>query len=434
MSRATFADSTMETLREYIASRNEPAWMTTLRGDALERSAAMEWPTTADEEFRRSDVRSYDFTALAFDVDEDSPAPVETPVGISGTLDFHGTSLRRASLTEGLADKGVVFTSFARAFAGDVPETLLRRLESVLRRGLDSADNRISLTHYAAITHGAVLYVPRFLELEDPFVVTFDDESGDGAMRVPQVVVITDEGARAVVVERIRGVEEGDFLWNESVLADVGNAGQVRYYATQDLNLDSSYFSASFATVGRDARLEMYNSFFGAMFTKARVDVEMAGEGSDAFIGGVYFPTEDQHMDMRTVQRHVAPHAHSDTLYKGAITDEARSVYQGLIHVFHEAVQTDAYLTNNNLVLSDEARSDSIPTLEIHTDDVRCSHGSTTGRLDQGLLNYVRTRGFSLDEARRMLVEGYFEAILSRYPETVLEEIHEIIDSRITGA
>ena len=112
-------------------------------------------------------------------------------------------------------------------------------------------------------------------------------------------------------------------------------------------------------------------------------------------------------MDLRTVQNHVSPKAHSLTLYKGAVQDEAHSVYQGLIRVDHEALSTDAYLTNNNLILSEEARSDSIPTLQINTDEVRCSHGSTTGKLDPRQLYYLYSRGYSPAEAKRILVRGF---------------------------
>jgi Fe-S cluster assembly protein SufD len=106
-------------------------------------------------------------------------------------------------------------------------------------------------------------------------------------------------------------------------------------------------------------------------------------------------------------------------------------VYQGLISVDHDALDTDAYLTNNNLVLSDDARADSIPTLEIHTNEVRCSHGSTTGKLDESQIFYLNTRGYSPEEAQHLLVQGFFEEIVGRYPEIVSDEIHEIVEERI---
>jgi len=431
MSRTAYADSSATTLQSFIDNQTEPVWMTDLRTDALSRAGEMNWPTVQDEEFRRSDVGNYNFDEFAFETEADRVVPEEIPAGLSGSLTFDGGSLKRSSLSGELAQKGVVFTSFQQAFAGEYPEKVLSALEATLRAGMDNADNRISVFHYAAITHGAFLYVPRFIETSEPFVVTFE-ESGDGLLRVPQIVVVTETGARVSVVQRVIGANEGEVLMNEAVDVQVGESGEVKFFGMQNLNFDSSCFSVAHASVGNDARFEHYNGLFGGMFAKYRVDADLNGRGSDAFLGGVYFPTQDQHVDMRTVQRHISPGAHSDALYKGAVSDEARSVYQGLIHVFHDAVGSDAYLTNNNLILSQEGRADSLPTLEIQTDDVRCSHGSTTGKLDPAQLYYLGTRGYSPEEARRMLVSGYFEAILSRYPETISEEVHRILDERIT--
>ncbi|MDA3951519.1 MAG: SufD family Fe-S cluster assembly protein [Spirochaeta sp.] len=430
MSEQTIHDSSVESLEQFIQSRNEPAWLADVRRAALEQFRDMEWPTAQDEEFRRSDVSSYDFDAYTFEVVPGPRAEVENPVGQSGSLQFNGTSLVRRSLAEGLAEKGVQLISLEEALASGLSDDLAEQVRSALLAGVENADNRLSLWHYATITHGAIVFVPRFVELKEPFVLSFD-EAGTDILRSPQIIAIADEGARFSVVSRVRGAEEGEVLINEGVDVVVGNAGQIEYFGMQNVNIDSSVISNGVATIGRDATFRGYAAVFGGMFSKYRLDAVMAGEGADAFLGGVYFPHEDQHIDLRTVQRHVSPKAHSLTLYKGAITDEAHSVYQGLISVDHDALNTDAYLTNNNLILGDDAQADSIPTLQINTDEVRCSHGSTIGKLDAGQIYYLETRGYSPDEAKRLLVQGYFEAILGKYPETVSDEIHLILADRI---
>jgi Fe-S cluster assembly protein SufD len=131
------------------------------------------------------------------------------------------------------------------------------------------------------------------------------------------------------------------------------------------------------------------------------------------------------------VQDHRGRNTGSRTFYKGAVKDEARSIYQGLIKVDHDAPQTDAYLTNNNLILNDGARSDSIPSLQINTDDVKCSHGSTTGRIDQRQLFYLLTRGYSPTEARVMLVQGFFEELIARAPAIVQEDVRAEVEERL---
>ena len=430
MSERMVHDSSVESLEQFIQAQDEPAWLTDVRHAALERFRDMEWPTAQDEEFRRSDVSSYDFDAYTFEIVSGPRAEVENPVGQSGTLQFNGTALIRRSLAEGLAEKGVVLISLEEAVESGLSDVLAGNVRDALLKGVENADNRLSLWHYATITHGAIVFVPRFVELKEPFVLSFD-EAGADILRAPQIIAIADEGARFPVVSRVRGAEEGEVLINEGVDVVVGNAGQIEYFGMQNVNIDSSVISNAVATVGRDATFHSYVAVFGGLFSKYRLDAVMVGEGGDAFLGGVYFPHEDQHVDLRTVQRHISPKAHSLTLYKGAVTDEARSVFQGLISVDHDALSTDAYLTNNNLILGDDAQADSIPTLEIHTDEVRCSHGSTIGKLDAGQIYYLETRGYSPDEAKRMLVEGYFEEILGKYPETVSDEIHLLLVDRI---
>ena len=231
----------------------------------------------------------------------------------------------------------------------------------------------------------------------------------------------------------ITSSDEGETVWNVGVDYHVGDGGEIRSYGVQTVNLDATVFSNGYGHVGRDATLKVYDTPLGGLLSKYRFDVSMDGPGGDAFIGGVYFPNQDQHVDMRTVQHHHATQAHSLTLYKGAITDEAHSVYQGLIAVDHEALNTDAYLTNNNLLLSDSARADSIPTLEINTDEVRCSHGSTIGKLNADQLFYLKTRGYSDDQARHELVLGFLEEVLSAYPEALHKSVSQVVEGRIAS-
>lgn len=430
MSIQTFQDSSLDTLQAYLRGLNEPEWLQRVRSAAMERFQGMPWPTSQDEEFRRSDLSSYTFENWAFEQDTGEVAVVENPAGLSGTVTFEGARAVRRTLDEDLEKKGVLLLSFRDLQQNPLPAKIAEQVEKTLLDAVANADNRIALWHYVALTHGAIVYVPDFLEIADPFLISFE-ESGDHVLRAPQVVVVGGTGARFSVVHRMRGSDEGDVLYNEGVDITVGDTGAVQYFLYQQGNLDSSFFSNGIGQVGRDGVLKMYTAAFGGLFSKYRFDAQMVGPGGDAFLGGVYFPHEDQHIDMRTVQRHLAKNAHSLTLYKGAVICEAHSVYQGLISVDHEALNTDAYLTNNNLVLGDEARADSIPTLQINTDEVRCSHGSTTGKLDDRHLFYLESRGYNPEEARHLLIQGFFEEVVAHYPEVVQEEIQEIVEQRI---
>lgn len=430
MSTATYNDSSLDTLEQYISTIREPDWLREVRLAALERYRTFEWPTRQDEEFRRTDLSSLDFENWAFEALSGPAAEVENPVGLSGTLTFEGTRLLRRSLAAGLAEKGVILASFEEIAAGTLPDEIASRLAETMMRGVENGDNKLTLWHYVTMTHGVVLHVPEFLELAEPFMITFGDEA-DQVLRSPHIVVSGETGARFAVLHRTRGTEKGEILINEGIDINVGDSGKIEYFLMQTVNLDSTAISNGLGSVGRDGVLHMYSAVFGGLLSKYRFDAEMVGQGGDAYMGGVYFPHEDQHIDLRTVQRHLGQKAHSLTLYKGAVICEAHSVYQGLIHVDHDALNTDAYLTNNNLLLGDDAQADSIPTLQINTDEVRCSHGSTTGKLDKRHLYYLETRGYSPEEARHLLIQGFFEEVLAHYPEVVQEELHEIVEARI---
>jgi Fe-S cluster assembly protein SufD len=155
--------------------------------------------------------------------------------------------------------------------------------------------------------------------------------------------------------------------------------------------------------------------------------VFLEGAGAEARLNGIYYVKEGKHMDMRTVQYHLQRAGQSRAFFKGAVSANGRSIYQGLIDVDENAPGTDAYLTNKNLILNDGARADSIPCLEIRTDDVKCSHGSTTGKLDEEELFYLMSRGLSRTEAKKELIGGFFEELIEKAPEPERESIRSKI-------
>jgi Fe-S cluster assembly protein SufD len=149
---------------------------------------------------------------------------------------------------------------------------------------------------------------------------------------------------------------------------------------------------------------------------------------------GLYFGRGDQHFDHATRQDHMVPHATSDLLYKGALTDEAHAVFRGLIKVYPKAQRTDAYQTNRNLILSRRAEAVALPNLEIEADDVRCSHAATVGQLDEEELFYIMSRGISRETAEKLVVFGFFGEVLDRLPMPgVVEELRQAIETRITA-
>jgi Fe-S cluster assembly protein SufD len=166
----------------------------------------------------------------------------------------------------------------------------------------------------------------------------------------------------------------------------------------------------------------------GSSLTKVNQSVDLIGPGADSQVNGVMFTEGRQHLAYHTLQHHQAPNCHSDFLYKAAQQDRSRTVWRGMIKVDKDAQKTDGYQRNDNLVLSEASRADSIPGLEIEADDVRCTHGSTTSKVDEEQIFYARCRGFTRKEATRMIVSGFFQQIFDRI---TIESVREALAAAI---
>jgi Fe-S cluster assembly protein SufD len=408
----------------------EPAWMSTLRSQAHERFQAMAWPTPAEEEWRRTDVSRIGLDAFVPGPRQKPACPRDADAGAAaGFIRFESTRCAELALSPALRAGGVKLLPLDLAV--EEMETQMHRL---WQEAFEGADNRFLVWHYASLNHGAILWVPAGLEIKEPFFIDFE-EKGNGTASSPHVAVLLGEGARASVVTRMSAAPGGEgLLCNAKVDLRVADAAALNYCEVQELGPRDIYVRHARAGVGRDASLRHVDAEFGSRLAKTRIECSLDGAGAEANLDGVYYCGAGQHMDLRTVQLHRSPRASSRAFYKGAVASGGRSIFQGLIEVAEGASGTDAYLANKNLILGDTARSDSIPTLKIGNNDVKCSHGSTTGRLSGEELFYLESRGLSTLDAREMLVIGYFEDLLGSAPEGYRDQTLATIRGRLRGA
>jgi Fe-S cluster assembly protein SufD len=244
-------------------------------------------------------------------------------------------------------------------------------------------------------------------------------------------LVVLEEGAEATLIEEY-GSDKSDGadtpMHNGVVELLVGDNASLTYVSLQDFATDMWQFNHERGRVGRDAKLDWVISAMGTRLTKAFQTVELDRPGGWARMSGLFFGSGRQHFDLDTQQNHNAADTVSDLLYKGALRDKARSVWQGMIKALPDSQRIDGFQANRNLVLSRDARADSIPGLEIEADDVACTHASTIGRIDQEEIFYLMARGIEREIATEMVVQGFFDPIMSRIP---LENIREHIAERI---
>ncbi|RME74174.1 MAG: Fe-S cluster assembly protein SufD, partial [Planctomycetota bacterium] len=268
------------------------------------------------------------------------------------------------------------------------------------------------------------LHIPRGVAIREPFCATFFEPGGKSAS-LPYILIYLEEGSQASFFFQTLGGEEGFRNGRLEILLEDNSSLHIG--EIQGLSEKALYFWNGKALVGRDGRISSLFANFGASLLKNKLEVHLLKPGGEAKLNGVYFTSGRQHFDQRTVQYHDAPHTTSNLFYRGALKDKSHAVYQGLIDVEKRAVKTNAYQTNNNLLLTDHARADSIPSLEIKANDLKCSHGATVGKLDENQIFYLMTRGFSQEEARTLLIMGFFEEVIQETPK----ELHRIIKGKV---
>jgi Fe-S cluster assembly protein SufD len=207
---------------------------------------------------------------------------------------------------------------------------------------------------------------------------------------------------------------------------------RLRYVNLQNWGSGVWHFAHQRATLDRDASIQWTIAAMGSRFAQVSQQVALVGKGAHSQVNGVMFTQDSQHLTYNTLQHHIAPQCRSDFLYKAALQDQSRTVWRGMIQVDSSAQKTDGYQRNDNLLLSDQVRADSIPGLEILADDVRCTHGSTSGKVDEELIFYARSRGFTRKEAVRMIVTGFFQQIFDRISiDSVREALGQAIARQV---
>jgi Fe-S cluster assembly protein SufD len=434
----------------------ESPWLANLRRCAQQSFDGLSWPTAQEEEWRRTDMSEIDLSRFRI-FEPDGNACVKLTIksgnGISGEARFLNGSCRKRELSPECHQQNVEvlpFNTFRNARSGGVA---LPTLQRILEKRLQTLDNRFLALHFSSLSHGVFLYIPPYVDITNPFLIDLV-EAGDGVASSPHIAIVLEQAARAKVILRTRGpqVNAGnqsrdssparpaeapgfDKKWrsfvNLGIDLVVGESAALEFYHFQDLSTDALAVIHSASTIARDGHLKTFEAALGSGLLKSRFDGSLDGPGCEAYLNGIYLSRGRQHLDIRTVQRHRAPHTTSRVFYKGALKDRSRSIYQGLIEVCPEAAKTDAFLTNRNLILNEGSRADSIPSLQIDTSDVKCSHGAATGKINEEQLFYLMSRGLDREEAAQMLVLGFFEELLARTPEQFAASLRKLIGVRI---
>lgn len=426
--RSTSAEFQFSTRQVAQASEvlKEPEWLRERRKSAWKAWESLPLPTVKDEPWRRTDIRNIPadrFAARPSDNGRVDPALLRPQPSL---LLHPGHDPKLANLTE-IGDERVVFADWA---------TAVREHEELLRKHLGSVvpddEGKFSALAAALATDGVLVYVPSGVLLEVPLHSTLWAPGSDLAV-FSRVLIVIEDGASATVVHEMAspGGEESS-LHAGIVEISVGRGAQLNFVEIQDWGDHVWNFTHERARVGRDGQMNWIFGAVGSRLTKNFSELTLDGQGAEGRWTGFYFADGIQHLDHDTQQNHLAPNTTSDLLFKGALVDRSRSVWQGMIYVAPSAQHTDGFQANRNLILSKRARADSIPGLEILADDVRCTHGATISQLEEEPIFYLMSRGIPREEAERLVVEGFFASVMKRIPlESVRDQFEKMIDRKL---
>jgi Fe-S cluster assembly protein SufD len=428
--------------RDFIPALNDdqsiPEFIRDYRSRAWQAYQQFPMPSTTEEDWRRTDLRGLQPGRfhLPGELLGSSSGVADVPDELLKPLagERHGGQIilshsnTQIELHPDLAAQGLIFTDLETA-EREYPQYLQRILGKVVRPD----EGKFGAMAGALSRTGIFVYVPKGVEVDQPLHSIIWGAGVDLAY-FSHVLVLVDQGASLTYVHESASPTEtaGQTMHTGIVELIVESGARLRFVELQSWGNHVWNFTHERARVERDANLDWIFGALGSRLTKNFSDLDLVGQGASGRMSGFYFADGNQHLDLDTQQNHLAPNTTSDLLYKGALRDRSRSVWQGMIYVAPGAQKTDGYQANRNLVLSDQARADSIPGLEILADDVRCTHGATVGKIDAEQVFYLRSRGIPYEVAERLIVEGFFDPIMQRIPfEGVRSRFQEAITSKM---
>jgi Fe-S cluster assembly protein SufD len=414
-----------------IARRDSDPAVSARRREAFEQFVTSPVPSPETEEWRYTDLRELDlgaFVPLAEehsadtldDVNPDILAAAGDVGERAGLAIQHNSSLITAHLDPHLRELGVVFDS--------LDQVLPQWLEGRLHEAVPTSRTKFTALHGAFRSGGTLVHIPANTRIELPIqALTYVDREGLAVF--PHTVLVTEEGAELTFIDRYVSPDLGHALSDAVVEIYAGPNSKITYVALQDWGRGMTHLSVQRAHVGRDAQVRSLGVAFGASLSRAEVESLLHAPGGSSEMLGLYFATGDQHFDHRSIQDHYGDQTSSDLLYKGVLRGRSRTIYSGNVIIRQGAHKCDAYQTNRNVLLSEHAKADSIPNLEILSNDpVRCGHAASIGPIDEEALFYLQSRGIPYDEAQRLIVTGFFQEVLDR---VTLPEIKASLESTI---
>ncbi|MCX5761362.1 MAG: Fe-S cluster assembly protein SufD [Gemmatimonadetes bacterium] len=389
------------------------AWLPRLKIAAIEQFEAVGFPTTRDEDWHFTSV-----TPIAERTFKPAKSSVATTLTAEDLVPFtYGQSWHLLVFVNGhyepalssfaQLDADVRVMTFSEALK-EAPELLAERLGT-----LAPSAHAFTALNTAFLTDGVVIHVPRDIVVDEPVHILYlTDAHAANTSLHPRTLVVTDHGAQLTLIESFSSIGTAAHFTNHVAEVVVGDGARVDHYKVQRESGSAFHVGTTQAVQGRDSIYHSFSFATGAQLSRTNVYSRLLGENAEVRLNGLYALEEEQHADHQTFVEHIAPSCSSREVYKGIMDGTSHGVFNGKVFVHPEAQKTDGKQTNKALLLSEGARVDTKPQLEIFADDVKCTHGATVGRLDEMALFYMKSRGIGGERARALLTYAFAAEVL----------------------
>jgi Fe-S cluster assembly protein SufD len=420
--------------RPQAVDSSEPAWFAERRAAAWDVFESLPMPIRKDEAWRFANVSALDISKFR------APAPVSDAVQAdvvrrsSGLLEKAGRMvfandqlLTREVYGDALRERGVIWKPISQA-AADHPELFQKYF---MQEDAILGGRKFAALHRARVSNGTFLYVPKNVEIDLP-IEAFHWLDGEGGSIFPHTLIIAEDNSKVTLVDYFQSTDSETVgfacgvndLW-------LGTGSKVTYVCAQNWSKKTLGVQMNATVVGRDAAATALTLNLGGSYIRSESVSHLRGTGGRSDMLAVSVAKDKQEIDQRTLQIHEVPNTASDLLYKNSLDDQSKTIFAGLIRVAPGAHFTDAYQKVRNLLLSDEAEANSAPGLEIEADNVRCTHGATSGQVDAEELFYLRSRGIPTPIAHKLIVLGFLYEVFDRLPnELIREQLHKLLEAK----
>ena len=390
-----------------------PAWFAQSQLTAWESFTNLPMPSRKDEAWRFADLKLLEFDAF-----------VVRPNGNAGRVaHLEKTAARLVFVNDQLVSKEVT----------DIAVQVLTLAEALVQHGdrlqeiLTTPDTGLGGEKFAALHHAqlrevVVVFVPAKVEVAGP-VEIIHWQAGQNAASFPRTIILTDRQAKVTVLEHHLSADDASGLSMGAAQLVAGEASFINYILLNHRNAASKSMHFSTVSTGRDASVRHSLINLASGWTRTECRSLLAGQGSRSEMFSISLAAGNQEIDQRTLQDHLTPDSYSDLLYKNVLFDTSRTIFAGLIKVDEGARGTDAYQKCRNLLLSDTCEANSMPGLEINADQVKCSHGSTTGRIAEDELFYFESRGIPRPQAARLIAVGFANEVVGKIGHDAIKEL-----------